>query len=140
MATPLATTSVADMSSVPFLSDEWLTAVDEALATLAPTLMEQPITIEYQVTGGPRGDQIHQITIGPEGIRAHRPVGEPTITLSLDWGLAFTINQGTASAQSAFLDGRIRLAGDPSALLSQQHHLGKIDDLIASVRVRTTDE
>ncbi len=128
------------MSSVLFLSDEWVIAVDEALATLARTEIEQPITIEYRISGGPQGDQAHQVTLRPDGIRAHRPAGKPTVTLSLDWGLALAINRGTASAQSAFLDGRIRLAGDPGALLSQQHQLSEIDDLVASVRVRTTDE
>ena len=146
------TSDATEPRPVLFLSDAWVLAVDEALATLAPLAFEPPITIEYRISGGPEGDRTHRITLGPAGIGAHRPPGsdggehrdhsadvtDPTVTLSVDWELALDINQGKVSAQEAFLDGRIRLAGDPSALLTHQDQLNGIDDVVASIRVRTT--
>jgi hypothetical protein len=125
-----------------FLSDDWVLAIDEALDAVTAAGFEPPITIEYHVGGGPEGDRTHQITLGPTGVGARRPSGSggqaPTVTLSLDWELALAINQGEVSAQEAFLDGRIRLGGDPSSLLIHQEQLTAIDDVVASVRVRTT--
>ena len=92
------------------------------------------MSIEYRVNGGPEGDTVHQLTFGPQGIRAHRPEFEPVMTLTMVWDLAVAINQGRISTQEAFLDGRIQLGGDPGVLLAHRHHLAEIDKALASVR------
>lgn len=126
------------MSSILFLSDAWLAAVDDALALVPPPTGPTRVSIEYRVSGGPEGDTVHQFTFGPGRMRAHRPRFTPAVTLTLAWDLAVAINQGEVSAQGAFLDGRIQLSGDPGVLLAHRHDLAKIDEALASVRTMTT--
>lgn len=128
------------MMPILFLGDAWLAAIDEALAGVPPPPDGSRVSIEYRVLGGPEGDTVHQITLGPDRISAHRPLFEPALTLTLSWDLAVAINQGAVSAQGAFLDGRIRVGGDPGLLPTHQLYLAKIDDTVASVRSVTAIE
>lgn len=128
-----------------YLSDEWVTAVDEALtATPAAPAGDGgaplALTIHQTVTGGPHGDRSYVVWFadGRAGA-ARRPAdgAEPDVSLTCDWDTAVAIATGKERAQSAFLAGRLRLGGDSRVLLAQAGVLATLDDVLAPVRART---
>lgn len=124
------------MDDVRFLSDEWLAAADTALTELR--IGGGPRWgVGYRVVGGPDGTTDHQLLFADGRVSACRGSVDASVTLTLDWQLAVAINQGEVSAQSAFLDGRIQLSGDPGVLLGHQHELTAADARLTSLRART---
>jgi hypothetical protein len=118
-----------------FLSKEWLTAADEAVAELSP--VASAVVVGFEVTGGPAGDSAHCLVLGPDRVGARPGTSDAALTLTMSWELAVAISRGEASAQRAFLDGRLQLGGDPSVLLGHQQQLAEIDDRLAGLRDRT---
>lgn len=124
------------MDPVPFLSSDWLDATDEAVSAL-PALTTKAISIEFLVLDGPQGATRHHFTLGPDRIRAHLPSSAPTMTFTLTWDLAVALNQGDGSALAAILDGRIRIDGDPDALLDHKRPRVKLQDVLGPLRAAT---
>ena len=128
-----------------YLSDEWVTAVDEALAALPAGATGDAgaplsLTIHQTVTGGPRGDHTYVLWFADERAGAAlRMAGDaaPDVSFTCDWDTAVAIATGKERAQSAFLAGRLRLGGDSRALLAQAGVLATLDDVLAPVRART---
>jgi hypothetical protein len=60
------------------------------------------------------------------------------VTFTQDRTTAAAIATGRLSAQAAFIDGRLRVGGDLSALLDRAAELAALDDLFASARAATT--
>jgi putative sterol carrier protein len=125
-----------------YLSDEWVTAVDEALSGLDPTTFDPPVslTIHQTVTGGPNGDCSYSVWFdgGRAGAGRRAPGGTtPDVSLTCDWDTAVGIATGKDRAQRAFLDGRLRLGGDSRPLVAHAGVLATIDDVLAGVRADT---
>lgn len=124
-----------------FLSDPWLAAVDDCLATAE---VEAEITpeqvgdvVRYVVDDAPDGAAGYDLEVGPERLQARRSTGEATVTLTMAWDLAVAINQGTESAQRAVLDGRIMIGGDPQVLVDQAGTLAATNAHLADLRTAT---
>jgi hypothetical protein len=125
-----------------YLSDEWVAAVNEALAGLPPGADGAPesLTIHQRVTGGPRGDRAYALWFadGTAGAGRQVPGGaEPDVSFTCDWDTAVAISTGKERAQNAFLSGRLRLGGDSRILLAHAGALASLDDVLAAVRART---
>ncbi len=127
-----------DRQPLPYLSERWLTAADAAVRALAP--LPVVLRIGYEVIGGPpdgRTVRAHTLVLGPGRVGFVPGLDEPSVTLTTPWPLAVAIARGEVSAQRAFLDGHVELAGRPDALLGHQEELATIDDLLADVRADT---
>lgn len=124
-----------DEAVIRYLSDDWLQAADRALESMPPTT--EPLALGYRVNDGPDGDRLHRLVFGPDQVRALRGLEGVGLTLAMGWDTAVEVAEGRTSAQRAFLDGRIRLDGDPGVLLGHQTHLNDIDDHLAELRART---
>jgi hypothetical protein len=99
------------------LSPEWLRAADDAVAaiTVDPTTA---VVIEQRVTDGPDGDVVYRVVVGDGRCRIVAGDDPPAdVSITTPWGLADSIAHGTVSAQQAFLQGEIRVSGDPSVLV-----------------------
>jgi hypothetical protein len=111
------------------------TAVKEATADFA-------LTLEQVVTDVPGSGEVRwhmrmdhgQVTLVPE------PAGAFDVRMSTDYATAAAIAQGTLGAQQAFTAGRVRLAGDVSALGRHYRAFDAVTDALAAVRVATTYE
>jgi len=126
---------------VRFLSDEWISAMDEAAAAstaLAEIAADVSLVVEQQVTGLTGGPISYHLVLidGRAAVRAGS-APEPTVRLSQDITTATDIAAGTDSAQRAFMTGRLRIGGDLGALLAHAEILGQLDDVFADVRDRT---
>jgi hypothetical protein len=100
-----------------YLSPEWLRAADDAVAAIEVD-PATTVVIEQRVVDGPEGDVVYRLVIG-DG-RCQVVVGDDPpaeVSITTPWALANDIAIGNASAQQAFLQGEIRVAGDPAVLV-----------------------
>ena len=92
----------------PFLSDEWLDVVRGAGLSVGET------TVECAVVGAPDGEvklHAHGDEVGIGG------VADADATLTLPYPEAMAIVRGELEPSVAFMQGRMKTAGDPGLLL-----------------------
>jgi hypothetical protein len=132
-----------------FLSDEWIR--DLALAcegAPAPTTTSDATTsdagvfvVEPVVTGVPDlGEVRYQIVFqaGRAAVEAASEGAAADVRLETDYVTAVALSRGTANAQAALADGRLRVSGDVPRLAAQAAALAALDDLFAALRATTT--
>lgn len=125
-----------------YLSEEWMAAADEAVraaASLGDATAGIGLVIRQTVTGaGPDGGAVtYRIVLDHGANSVQAGDGEADVSFTTDLATAAAIAGGTQSAQTAFLDGRIRLGGDVQALMAHQGVLADLDDVLGPVRART---
>jgi putative sterol carrier protein len=91
-----------------FLSDEWVDAVRDAGLSVGQT------TVECAITGAPDGDvKLHahgaDVAVGP--------AANADVSLTLPYPEAIAIARGELEPSVAFMQGRMKTAGDPGRLL-----------------------
>ena len=133
-----------DAGVLSFMSDEWVAALDIAAST-APGLVGvlpedadvDELVIEHVIDDAGTERAFH-LVLGHGPARAHvGRANEPTITFSQDLATASAIASGDASAQSAFMSGKLRLGGRVDLLLEHHGALAELDDVFADVRAQT---
>jgi putative sterol carrier protein len=122
---------------VKYLSDEWLEQAAAALES-ADVPDDAEMVIQYEVSGGGNGKVRYVLdvsggraTIVP-GKRADAPV-----TFTLDYDTAVAVITGEVSAQVAFMQGRMKLAGDVRVLIDGAAALASVNDTLGDLRATT---
>lgn len=127
-----------------YLSPDWFDAARTALAggePPAPTLAGVLLTVEQVVEGGPDGTATWHVTIDHGKVALDRgPAARPDLRFATSYDTAAQIAAGTLSAQRAFVEGRLRVGGDLSLLITHQRAIGAVEDAMAPVRAQTTYE
>jgi hypothetical protein len=126
-----------------FLSNEW---VDElALACAGAPLRSAPdpgrFVIEPVVTGVPgRGEVRYRIAFeaGSCAVEAPTETAPSDVRLETDYVTAVALSRGTANAQAALADGRLRVSGEVARLAEHAASLSALDDLFGALRSATT--
>jgi hypothetical protein len=99
---------------VEFLSAEWLTAARDAVA--APAL---DVRLQVTVTGAPGGDVIWH-AVSANGVLAGLdagPLPDAGVALTLSYADAVAMLRGELDPSVAYMQGRMKTAGDPGKLL-----------------------
>ena len=124
-----------------YLSDEWIDAADTALSEGWDAADDEgdDTTIAYTVSGTPQGKVTYHLHFGPQGagVAPGLPDDDPDVTMELDYDTAREIERGEASAQVAFMQGRIKLGGDVTVLLRGAERLAAVGDVLGALRDRT---
>lgn len=91
-----------------FLTEEWIDAVRGVAGELGD------VSVECAVTGGPAGDVRLHATPGEVGLG-----GSPgaAVSLTVPYAEAVAIARGELEPSVAFMQGRMKTAGDPGRLL-----------------------
>ena len=122
---------------VKFLTDEWVSALDqEASAHVSP--IAETFVVEYRVQLETNGSFVYQIRFDADGVSVR--TGAPstaTVVLSTDHATAHGVATNTMSAQAAFMAGQLRLDGDTMAMVRNHDALASLDDIFAAVRTIT---
>ncbi len=116
-----------------FLSDEWIDALDRAVAddaALREATAEVTLTIQ-QVSGAVA--YVVRIDRGATTVRSGRAEA-PDVTFTTDRDTALALHLGRLSAQAAFMDGRLQVTGDLDALVRHGPALAAVGDPFATVR------
>jgi hypothetical protein len=127
------------MLAVQFLSDEWLSAMDDA-ARSRPVGDDDPlqgvsVVIEQVVVDGPRWRFV--VDGGTCSVVAGGD-SQPDVRLTSDRETAVAIASGQRAALDAFIAGDLVLGGDVRRLLEHRVALEALGDLFASVKSTTT--
>lgn len=118
----------------PFATREWVEALDAAASAvdLGTDASEvEGFVLQQVVTGDPPSAW----TVAVDGGRVrYRPgrADAPDVTLTSDRDTARAVHLGDESAQAAFMAGRLRIGGDPTALVRVQRVLARLDGVLPS--------
>ncbi len=103
---------------VQYLSQEWLDET-RVLAEGQPERPGASAQMQYVVSGGPDGD-VKYYWILQDGKLLESALGEapaPDLTLSLSYADSVKVQQGELDANAAFMQGRMKVAGDMSKFM-----------------------
>jgi putative sterol carrier protein len=92
--------------------------------------------IQQVVTAGPDAGEVAYVVTAADGritVRKGR-TDTPDITFTQDRETAEGIHRGELSAQTAFIEGRLRLGGDLRAVIERSGALAAIGDVFAAAR------
>ena len=127
-----------------FLSDEWIRELALACAGAPAGSGADRFVIEPVVTGVPgRGEVRYRIAFAA-GACAVEPIVDPgdegaaDVRLETDYVTAVALSRGTANAQAALADGRLRVSGDVARLAAHAGALAGLDDLFGALRGSTS--
>lgn len=104
----------------PFLSDEWLDAVDQLHETAPePPAALADLTINVVVQGGPEGDREVHLAGGhfQRGLADNAPT---KLTVPFDVAKALFVEGNPQAAMQAFMTGKIKVDGDMGKLMTLQ--------------------
>lgn len=123
-----------------YLSPEWFAAVEAASPPPGPDRPD--VVLEQVVEGTPDGPVRYRVEVTGATARIVWPVAPDRapadLRITSDWPTAVELAQGTLSAQSALMRGRIRVSGNPQHLAATAPALGGVDPVPPSVRAGTT--
>jgi hypothetical protein len=132
-----------------FLSNEWIRDLARACEGAPPSTPASDagksgggrFVIEPVVTGVPHlGEVRYQIAFeaGRCAVAAASEGSAADVRLETDYVTAVALSRGTANAQAALADGRLRVSGDVARLAARAAELAALDDLFAALRTTTT--
>jgi putative sterol carrier protein len=122
-----------------YLSPEWFAQVNASLAASAAPDGDVHVVVQQLVTGGPEGDVAFALTVDGGEVRFQPgAVERADATISEDYDTAAALYRGEVDLRDAFLDGRVKVRGNMSALITHQHVLVGIAPLADAVRGTTT--
>lgn len=127
-----------------YLSLDWIDqmsariAANEALQQLSTT---HEIGISQVVTDGPEGDVAYHLQVGDGTVCFEPGRADPEhVCMEQSWETAVAVATGALNAQEAFVNGKIRFAGDQERLLAAGPVFAELDRAFATVRETTTYE
>ncbi len=110
--------------AVKFLTEEWATAVTDALNThpgFKSAMGSAELAIQFRTTDAPEGDIDYYMTTS-QGT-AHLSMGtleDPDVTIVQNYETATAISQGELNTQTAFMTGKIKVSGNLAKLMMHQ--------------------
>jgi alkyl sulfatase BDS1-like metallo-beta-lactamase superfamily hydrolase len=118
-----------------FLTDAWF---DDLLAAARGSTIDADLRLVIQqvIPDGPGGVEVAYVVTAADGTLAVRRgrAEAPDITFTQDRATAEAIHRGELSAQTAFIEGRLRLGGDLRGVIERAGALVAIDDVFAAAR------
>ncbi|MFN8050432.1 MAG: hypothetical protein U0Q22_03260 [Acidimicrobiales bacterium] len=130
--------------SVPYLSDEWVSAADDLLrgCVIDPPIEGEPFSVETVVVGdgydGAAQGYVVEFAGATASARRRRDGEATTVRFTQDLATATAVATGTVSAQAAFLAADIQVGGDIAVLIANAGLVAQIGDLLGPLRARTT--
>ncbi|MEQ1787900.1 MAG: SCP2 sterol-binding domain-containing protein [Acidimicrobiales bacterium] len=118
-----------------FLTDAWFDELDAA-GRASSIDGDVRLVIQQIVPDGDDGREVAYVVEATGGtIRVWRGRADaPDITFTQDRVTAEAIHRGELSAQTAFIEGRLRLGGDLRSVIDRASALAAIDDVFAAAR------
>lgn len=122
---------------VKYLSDEWMEQAAAALES-ADVPDDAQMVIQYEVSGGGNGKvrYVLDVSNGSATIVPGKQADAP-VTFTLDYDTAVAVVNGEVSAQVAFMQGRMKLAGDVRVLIDGAAALASVNDTLGDLRATT---
>lgn len=120
------------------MSPEWIASLDSAARgddEVRRAAAELDVVIQQTVTGVPPDHHRHSyhVVLTPSAVGVREgPAAGPTISFTADYHTAIAISRGQLDAQSAFVEGRLRVGGDLRRLLDAQTALAGLTHVFST--------
>lgn len=125
--------------AVRFLSEEWAQELEERLnatPTFTQAIGSQSVKIQQVITGNADGTSRYWLRL--EDGRVDLGVGElqgPDATITQDYDSAVALARSELNPVTAFMTGRIKIAGNMMVLLGLQNALAVLPGVMAEMDV-----
>ncbi len=125
--------------AVTFLSDEWAQAVTDALnghPGFRSSMGEAQLSIQFNTKDAPQGDVAYYLnTSGGHADLAIGTAENPDVTIDQSYETASAISQGDLHIQTAFMTGKIKVAGNLAKLMMHQKAIGEWGSAVKDLEV-----
>ena len=132
--------TATDPLVVQYLSDEWISAVAQEIATDATikvAAVEHSVSISQLVTGTPFGDVSYHLVCRDGAVSFKKGAASSDVLFTQTYATAVGVATGSINAADAFINGHVRFQGDHQRLIDAQPLFGALDAVFARVRLRT---
>ena len=125
--------------AVKFLTEEWATTMTDALnasSDFQSAATGQQVKLQQVVTDAPDGESKYYFTI--DGGKAQVGVGEiadAEATITQNYETAVAINKQELNAQNAFMQGKLKIAGNMMKLMQLQGVLGQMPQALKDLDI-----
>jgi hypothetical protein len=118
-----------------FLTAQWFDDL-HAAGRGSPPASRADLVIQQVVPDGPDGTEVaYVVTVTDGAVHVRRGRADaPDVTFTQDLATATAIHRGELSAQTAFIEGRLRLGGDLRAVIDRAGALADLPDVFAAAR------
>lgn len=126
------------MSTIRYLSPEWIAAVAAKVAISQPLqelAHEHRVALTQVVTGTPHGDVTYHLEVRDGA--ASFGIGEAPhedVRFTESWDTAVAVSTGALNAQEAFIKGAIRFTGDHQRLIDAADVFAALNPIFDEVR------
>ena len=112
-----------------FLTSEWAQEVSETLDNhpgYKSAIGSSDLAIAFNVSGAPDGDVPYYLrAAGGKTDVALGTVENPDVTINTDYDTAAAISKGDLNVQSAFMNGKLKVAGNLAKLMMHQNAINQ---------------
>ena len=130
------------MSSIRYLSPEWIEAVGSRIASsseIQTLAASHSVGVTQVVTGTPFGDVTYNFQVASGRATFSPGVASPEdVRFSESWDTALAINNDTMSPDEAILLGHVTFSGDHTKLVAAGDVFALLDSVFEEVRALTT--
>lgn len=126
--------------AVKFLSEEWLSAVEEALnanGAFKEAISDVDLSLQFRVTEVPEGEDV-DYSLSFENGQAAVAGGEldgADATVTNDYETAKGISTGDLNTQMAFMTGKLKVSGNMGKLMMNQGAINKIPEALSGLDI-----
>ena len=110
--------------AVKFLSEEWASAVEDALNAhdgFKGAIANAGLGLQFHVSETPQGDLSYYMkAAGGTAELALGELDEPDVTVAQTYDTASAISRGELNTQTAFMTGKLKVSGNLAKLMMHQ--------------------
>ena len=132
--------TATDPLVVQYLSDEWISAVAQEIATDATIKVAAAaysVSVSQLVTGTPFGDVSYHLVCRDGAVSFKKGAAPSDVLFTQTYATAVGVATGNINAADAFINGHVRFQGDHQRLIDAQPLFAALDAVFARVRLRT---
>ena len=125
---------------VQYLSDEWILAVGQEIATDATIKVaaaDHSVSVSQIVTDTPFGDVTYHLVCRDGAVHFKKGAAPSDVVFTQTYATAVGVATGNINAADAFINGHVRFQGDHQRLIDAQPFFAALDAVFARVRLRT---
>ena len=125
--------------AVKFLSEDWINAVNEALAgddDYKSATATTEISLQFEVTDGPDGDVQYSVAMANGATTfVMGATEEADATIRNDYETASAVSKGDLNTQAAFISGKLKVEGNLAKIMMNQAALTSLANSLAGMDI-----
>ena len=125
--------------AVKFLSEDWINAVNEALAAdedYKSSTATTEITLQFEVSDGPDGDVQYSVAMANGATTfALGSAEESDATIRNGYETASAVSKGDLNTQAAFISGKLKVEGNLAKIMMNQSALTSLANALSGMDI-----